>query len=40
MAYCELLLAFDGMYISRVFGLNDIGAQLCAPPGPGMIMIV
>src|SRR5580700_2363450 len=25
----------DGMYTSPVCGLNDIGAQLCAPIGPG-----
>jgi hypothetical protein len=40
MAYCELLLADDGMYIKPEFGLKDIGAQLCPPPGPGMIMVV
>ena len=35
-----LLLADDGMYIKPVFGLNDIGAQLCPPPGPGRIVMV
>lgn len=35
IAYVELLLTEEGMYTRPVAGLNDIGAQLCPPPGPG-----
>ena len=38
-AYEKLLLVDVGMYTRLVFGLNDIGDQLCAPPPPGWIRI-
>ena len=34
------LLVDVGTYTSPVAGLNDIGDQLCAPPGPGDIVTV
>ena len=37
--YVMLLFTDAGMYIRFVVGLNAIGAQLCAPPGPGKICI-
>src|SRR5579883_145514 len=39
IAKFELLLVDVGMYTSPVAGLNDMGDQLCAPPGPGMMVI-
>ncbi len=36
-AYAKVLPVDVGMYVSPVFGLKDMGDQLCAPAPPGEI---